>query len=789
MGPGVPALRGVTGVILTAPPARVEQNSTRVMRQERPADADASRVRWWSGAGARTTSVVAVLVVHALLPDGAGRDALYVTVGVAAAVVATRAARRMSGPARRAWLLLSAGLAAWVAGDVIWTVLDRVLGLDPFPSLADVPYLASYPLLAAGLLRAFPAPRDHRREWFLDTVLMTGGVLLVLWQLLLAPTVLEWASDPGGSVVGALYPAGDALLLIALARPFLARHRQTRAYVLTSASVLAILAADVLFQLGSTHGVDDPLYLLDSLWLLGYVLVARAARAHATDLISTPQASGELTGRHMALFSAAAATVPVTLVVSALGAGAVPLLEVCVVGSVMMSALLLRFWWLVREQRATNVRLEHLAMTDPLTGLANAVALAEHVGRDADQAEPGTLPAVLLIALDGYRDVVETLGHAVADDLLRAVGTELADDVVPGGLPARLSREVFALAVEVRDPQEAADAARAVLARLGTALDVHGMDLLPGALVGVAVAPARPAALDDLVARADTAVSSARRGPERFAVDCPGTRDGGGTVPAGGALLRGLVAGAARGELVVHFQPVTTVLGGAVTGAEALVRWQHPVHGLLGPAAFVPAAERTGLVRTVTLVVLDVALEECARLRALVPDFTVAVNVSAHDVDDARLVGDVRAALERHALPPSALTLEVTETMAMRDVPRAEQTLRALADLGVLLAVDDYGVGYGSLDYLRRLPFTVLKVDRAFVAPAATDPVCAAILRSTIDLGHALGMQVVAEGVEDDDTAALLGDLGCDLAQGWALGRPGPAHVLEQRVERQLLVG
>lgn len=729
-----------------------------------------------------------MLGVHALLPDGAWRDVLYVAVGLVCVVVATRAARQMIGPARGAWLLLSAGLGAWVLGDLAWTVLDRFLGLDPFPSVADVAYLASYPLLAAGLLRAFPAPRGHRREWFLDAVLMTGGVLLVLWQVLLPPTLLDWAADPLGSVVGALYPAGDALLLIALARPFLARHRQTTAYVLTSASVLAILTADMLFQLGTTHAVDDHLHLLDSLWLLGYVLVAVAARTHAPDLISSPRASGELTGRHMVLFAVSGTTVPATIIASTMGAGTVPLIDVCVIGCGMMTAILLRFWWLVREQRDTNVRLRHLAMTDPLTGLANAVALAERVERDTDEAPPGTRPAVLLVALDGYRDVVETLGYATADDLLRAVAAELADGVVPGGFPARLSREVFALAVDVRDPSEAADSARRVLDRLGTALDVHGMDLLPGALVGVAAAPTRPAALDDLVGRADAAVSRARRGPERFALDCPDDPARTAMVPAGGALLRGLVAGAARGELVVHFQPVTTVRGGAVAGAEALVRWQHPVHGLLGPAEFVPAAERTGLVRTVTLVVLDTALEQCARLRALVPDFTVAVNVSAHDVDDARLVDDVRAALARHGLPPAALTLEVTETMAMRDVPRAEQTLRELADLGVLLAVDDYGVGYGSLDYLRRLPFTVLKVDRAFVAPAATDPVCAAILRSTIDLGHALGMQVVAEGVEDERVAALLGELGCDSAQGWALGRPGPVAALEQRIAAQLLM-
>jgi diguanylate cyclase (GGDEF)-like protein len=725
--------------------------------------------------------VGAVLVLHAVLPAGAGRDALYVTVGAVAAATAARAARRATGPLRRAWQLLALGLVAWVAGDAVWTFLERVLGIDPFPSLADAFYVASYPLLAAGLVRAFPAPRDQRPVWLLDAVMVASGGLLMLWLLVLDPALTGWAGDPTGTLIGALYPAGDALLLVVLARSFAAVGSWSRAHQWTSLAVLVIMLADVLFQLSSTLPVlDEHAYLLDTLWLCGYVLLAAAARHPSAAYVAPPQPDGALSGTHLTFLVASVCVLPATMIVETLRGADVHLVEICSVGIVLIAVFFTRFGGLVRQMRRQHTRLEHLAVTDPLTGLANAAGLARHLERGTPDAPDGTLPAVLLVALDGYRDVVETLGYGVADDLLRSVGHVVRHGAERGTTVGRMGRDVFAVAADVTGPDEAEAAARRLLQRLAAPVPVRGMDLAVGALVGIAVGTARPASSDDLTARADAALSVARGRPDRVALDRTGDCESTSTALAGADLLCGLAAGVARGELVVHYQPVVTVRGGRVHGAEALVRWQHPEHGLLGPVSFIPAAERTGLVRPVTLHVLDAALRQCARWRADgASTFAVSVNVSAHDLDDPRLVDDVEAALDRHGLTADALGIEVTETMAMRDGVRAERTLRALADLGVHLAVDDYGVGYGSLDYLRRLPFTVLKVDRAFVAPAVDDRVCAEILRSTVDLGHALGMRVVAEGVEDLRTLALLRDLGCDAAQGWALGRPGSSAAID----------
>lgn len=732
-----------------------------------------------------TAAVVfcAALVVHALLPDGASRDVLFVVIGVAAVIAIAREQRRMTGPSRRAWLLLTLGVAAWVVGDIAWTVLSLGLGREPYPSVADIAYVVSYPLLAVGLIKAFPAPTGGRPVWWLDAFLIVGGPLLALWILVLDPAIRLWL-HADGALVGALYPVGDALLLITLTRSSAAILRGRRsAYRLTGLAIAVILVADVLFQVGQTQPVlADHLSLLDSLWLTGYAFLLFAARRHRDRGTEPPGPSADLNGTHFVLIALSSSVVPISLLVAGATRARVPLIEVCSIGILMVAAMMTRFWGVLVDLRGKNVQLAHAAVTDPLTGLANTAGLASHVER-AD-AQEGTRPALLLVGLDGYRDVVETLGHQTANEMLRAVGRALADIAPPGATTARLSRDLFALSVDVGHDSGADLLAETILSRLGNTVDVGGMDLTTGVVVGIAEASRRPATLPDLVSRADVALWSARRSPERIAHSVGGGPGEPGPAPAGTALLRDLVGGVERGELVVHFQPVATVATGQIRAAEALVRWQHPVHGLLGPAEFVPAAERTGLIRPVTLAVLDTALRWCTTWRQTLPDFAVAVNVSAHDVDDPRLIDDVRAALHRHGLPASALSLEVTETMAMRDVPRGEQTLQALAALGIELAVDDYGVGYGSLDYLRRLPFTVLKVDRAFVAPARTDPACASILRSTVALGHALGMHVIAEGVEDAATFELLAELGCDSAQGWALGRPAAPEDLTRTVRR-----
>lgn len=728
-----------------------------------------------------------------VLPDGTARDALYAAVAVGAAVVMLRATRRATGPLRPAWALLTGGVWTWVLGDLVWTWLEQVAHVAPFPSAADVLYVASYPLLAAGMLRAFPAPPGRRQVWLLDALMFGSGGLLLLWLLVLEPTL---AGSGGGSTLARLvsttYPVGDAVLLVVLARSLGVLAGRSRAHLLTSLGVLVILAADVLFQLGEVWTAVAPHALLaDPLWLVGYLLLAAAAGHPSAAEVTAVEPGSPLNTAHLGFLTLSVAVLPGVLIVEEAAGLRLHLVEVLSFGVVLIAVFMTRLGALVGEMNRQTTRLRHQATTDPLTGLASSALLAERLDAPAAPgratATPGqwqapasaTRPALLLVALVVYRDVVEHLGYALGDDLLRVVGGVLSDAAEPGTTVARLGRDVFAVAVDVADPPAAEHYARRLQARLAVPLRVRGMELTPECVIGVAVAAGRPADASALTARADAALSVARTRHDRIAMDRSADCDQARAVLPRAELLRSLARAGERGELVVQYQPVVEVTSGHALGAEALVRWQHPEHGLLAPDAFIPAAERTGLIRPVTLHVLDTALARCAGWRAGGGTASVGVNVSAYDLQDARLVDDVRDALDRHGVPPHALSLEVTETMAMRDGAQSGRTLRALADLGVRLAVDDYGVGYGSLDYLRRLPFSVLKIDRVFVAPALEDPVCAEILRSTVDLGHALGMYVVAEGVEDARTLDLLRRLGCDAAQGFGLGRPAPGDVAD----------
>jgi predicted signal transduction protein with EAL and GGDEF domain len=340
---------------------------------------------------------------------------------------------------------------------------------------------------------------------------------------------------------------------------------------------------------------------------------------------------------------------------------------------------------------------------------------------------------------------------------------------------ARLGSDEFAVVLPNVDASGAAEIARRLVGSFGEPFALEGVALHVDASIGVALWPDQATDGPTLLRQADNAMSaakSARTGWQAYTTDCGGHgRDR-------LELIEDLRTAVATGELVLHYQPKVDVASGELLGVEGLARWPHPRHGMLYPDSFVPLAEQTGLMRAVTSNVLRIAMSQCRAWRDIGIDLTVAVNLSVSNLVDAHLATEVGDLLAEFDLPPELVELEITESTLMRDMQRGRQALDAVRALGIRLAIDDYGTGYSSLSYLRQLPIDDLKIDKSFVIGMTEDVGARAIVHSTIDLAHRLGLRVVAEGVESAGHLDDLGALGCDIAQGYHIARPMPADDL-----------
>jgi len=385
---------------------------------------------------------------------------------------------------------------------------------------------------------------------------------------------------------------------------------------------------------------------------------------------------------------------------------------------------------------------------------------------------------VLLMDVDRFKEVNDTLGHGTGDLLLEQVGKRLRACLRASDTVARLGGDEFAvLAPGLSDADAAIALAQKLRAALDAPFDLGDLGQLHAeASVGVALYPDHGDDADALIQHADVAMYAAKhahggaalydRGSDRYS-------------PERLALIGELRGAIERDELVLHYQPKVQLVDiGAGIGAEALVRWNHPERGMLAPGELIPLAEHTGLMRPLTLWVLETALRQSGNWREQGLDIAIAVNLSAANLTDVSLPDDVEQLLRRFAVPPGRLTLEITESTAMADPARASAVLRRLGEIGAGLAIDDFGTGHSSLAYLRSLPVNELKIDRSFVINMAADPGDAVIVRSTIDLGHNLGLRVVAEGAEDESALRWLSDHGCDLVQGYGISPPLPASEL-----------
>jgi diguanylate cyclase len=433
---------------------------------------------------------------------------------------------------------------------------------------------------------------------------------------------------------------------------------------------------------------------------------------------------------------------------------------------------------LYERTREASRRHEHEATHDSLTGLPNRALL---VRRAAEYlSAPDAAVSLLLVDLDHFKSINDTLGHPTGDRLLQAAAQRLQAVLRQTDTIARLGGDEFAILLpDTQATDDAERVAKAVLTALATPVIVDGLRLSVEGSVGIAHYPADSQNTDELLAHADIALYQAKtaRGSSRTY-----SRDHDDSSVSRLTLAAELRTALARDELILHFQPQHSISEGRLVAAEALVRWHHPQRGLLPPSEFISLAEDSGLAHDFTMYVLNKAIREAASWRELGAELHVSVNLSARNLLDPALPSAVASALARHALPASALVLEITERTMMSELEVVERVLGELRQLGIQLSVDDFGTGYSSMTFLTRAAVNELKVDRNFVSRMTVSESDAAIVRATVELGHGLGLRVVAEGVEDAETLARLHALGCDIAQGFHLDRPMPADAFRARI-------
>jgi diguanylate cyclase (GGDEF)-like protein len=419
---------------------------------------------------------------------------------------------------------------------------------------------------------------------------------------------------------------------------------------------------------------------------------------------------------------------------------------------------------------------ERESLHDELTGLPNRKMLVERTNEAVRVAsETGSHVGLFLLDLDRFKEINDTLGHRVGDELLELVGRRLTAVLRPGDVIARLGGDEFAMLVpNLEDPKIALDLAERVRMALVEPFRHDGLSHEIEGSIGIALHPAHAADFETLLQRADVAMYVAKEqgtGIQMYSTEI----DRHSTVRLG--IIGELRTALEQHDLELHYQPKADLRTGDVVGVEALLRWRHAERGIIPPDDFLPLAEQTGLMRVITKFVLDEALQQVSawwRMGLLVQ---CAVNVSARDLYDRNFAELVKNKIEQYDVPPRALMVEVTESSLMADPARAASTLLSLADLGVGVSLDDFGTGYSSLVHLKRLPVSEVKIDRSFVMRMDVNEDDCAIVRSIIDLAGALGLRTVAEGVETQAAWDILAVNGCDAAQGWYLAKAMPADV------------
>jgi diguanylate cyclase (GGDEF)-like protein len=672
-------------------------------------------------------------------------------------------------------LTLGAALLSWSVGDVALTAESLGGATPPTPSLADAFYLAFFPLayVAVVLFMRGEVRRLTTPSW-LDSAVAGLGAAAVCAAFAFH-NVVHLAGEGALAVATKLaYPVGDVLLLVlAVAGTAMLSGRRKAPWLLLGGGIALNVVGDTFNLFGSTVGATHVGSTINGIaWPTAILLMSMAVwvRPGYSDPLVLQKPPGFV--------------LPAVAAVSGLGIlviGTLRHMDPVAVGLATAALVVvgIRLALSVGGMRTLTQERHRQSVTDDLTGLRNRRYLFHILdGFFAEEAGTRSL-AFLFVDLSHFKEINDSFGHPAGDEVLKQLGARLTGSLRDSDLLVRLGGDEFAVVLM----DTGADGATAIAQRLTACLQkpfvLDGVSMHIGASIGIALAPADAADANGLVCCADVAMYRAKLGGLPIALYDQNLDDGGNRL----GLADELRVAVDEGLLELHYQPQLDLRTGEILAVEALVRWPHPRLGLVPPLKFLPLAEDTDLMGRLTTWVLTEALDQCAVWRAAGRAMVVSVNISATNLLEAGFTDLVRDLLERHELPADALVLELTETSIITEFDRSKVVIEELQDLGLVVSIDDFGTGFTSMAHLTSLAVKELKLDRAFVTSLATGEKGRdlQLVRATIDLGKALGLRVVAEGIEDRATLKLLSELGCDVAQGYLIGKPKPANELAFR--------
>jgi diguanylate cyclase (GGDEF)-like protein len=678
-------------------------------------------------------------------------------------------------PGRAVALTLGFGLVMWSLGDFALTVESRGGVTPAAPSLADVFYLGFYPLayVAAVIFMRGEVRKLATPSW-LDGAVASAGTASVCAAFVFERVLHLTGGNSAATATNLAYPIGDVLLLsLVMGGSTVMSGRRKAPWLLMATGIAINAVGDTANLFGTSFGASRLGSIFNAIaWPTSMLVLSMSVWLR-------PRPSDPRTLRKPALFVIPGVSAACALVV--LFVGNLHATSRLALGLATATLLLVgvRLVMSVRGMRSLSQERRHQSVTDELTGLGNRRCL--HTVLDAFFADydvtaaPRSI-AFLFLDLNHFKEINDTFGHPVGDKLLKQLGPRLSACLREADLPIRLGGDEFVVVLVDGDADYATAVAQRLTDRLAEPFVLDTVRVHISASIGIALAPTDATDSAGLLWCADVAMYRAKLAGTPFAIYQPDLDRSGNRL----LLLDELRTAIDERQLVLHYQPQLDLRTGEIVAVESLLRWAHPRLGIVPPLEFLPLAEEAGLMGSITTLVLTDALAQCAVWRSAGSPVSVSVNISPTNLLDPRFTDLVRDLLESHQVPAEALVLEITETSVISHFDRSQRVIQELRDHGIVVSIDDFGAGFTSLAHLSSLAVKELKLDRIFVAGLTDGDGGRALdlVRATIDLGHALGLRIVAEGIEDSATLELLSELGCDLGQGNFISKPKPASRL-----------